>query len=156
MKTKFIFALAALLLMGSASLKAQENNNSSTTYEEGDLNHDGEVDVADITYLVNLIMNKKKTDYSKQPFTIVPINSDITVAIDAPIDAYLVIKIIFKIKFTIIPMITDIVYSFCLFVGIKYCVPKTFPIPISKRIGHIILIKIITLSYPAPKKIGTK
>ena len=60
MKTKFIFALAALLLMGSASLKAQENNNSSTTYEEGDLNHDGEVDVADITYLVNLIMNKEK------------------------------------------------------------------------------------------------
>ena len=82
MKTKFIFALAALLLMGSASLKAQENNYSSTTYEEGDLNHDGEVDVADITYLVNLIMNKKKTDYSKQPFTIVPINSDITVHIN--------------------------------------------------------------------------
>ena len=79
MKTKFIFALAAFLLMGSTCLKAQENNNSSITYQEGDLNHDGEVDVADITYLVNLIMNKKKTDYSKQPFTIVPINSDITV-----------------------------------------------------------------------------
>ena len=79
MKTKFIFALAVLLLMGSACLKAQESNNSSTTYEEGDLNHDGEVDVADITCLVNLIMNQKKTDYSKKPFTIVPIDSEIRV-----------------------------------------------------------------------------
>lgn len=85
MKTKFIFALAALLMLGSASLKAQESNNSSTTYQEGDLNHDGEINVADITCLANLIMKIKneqeepKIDYSKQPFTIVAKDSPITV-----------------------------------------------------------------------------
>ena len=85
MKTKFIFALATLLMLGSASLKAQESNNSSTTYQEGDLNHDGEINVADITCLANLIMKIKneqeepKTDYSKQPFTIVAKDSPITV-----------------------------------------------------------------------------
>ena len=63
MKAKILFALAALLMLGSVCLNAQENGNSSnsesTTQLEGDLNHDGKVDVADVTYLVNLIMKNQ-------------------------------------------------------------------------------------------------
>lgn len=63
MKAKILFALATLLMLGSVSLNAQENGNSSNsesaTQLEGDLNHDGKVDVADVTYLVNLIMKNK-------------------------------------------------------------------------------------------------
>ena len=50
MKTKMIFAIAAFLMLGSVCLKAQENSNGSTT-----------------------------TDYSKQPFTIVAHNEDVTI-----------------------------------------------------------------------------
>ena len=63
MKAKILFALTALLMLGSVSLNAQENGNSSnsesTTQLEGDLNHDNKVDVADITYLVNIIMKNQ-------------------------------------------------------------------------------------------------
>ena len=63
MKAKILFALTALLMLGSVSLNAQENGNSSnsesTTQLEGDLNHDNKVDVADVTYLVNIIMKNK-------------------------------------------------------------------------------------------------
>lgn len=63
MKAKILFALAALLMLGSVSLNAQEvgnsSNSESTTQLEGDLNHDNKVDVADVTYLVNLIMKNK-------------------------------------------------------------------------------------------------
>ena len=63
MKAKILFVLAALLMLGSVSLNAQENGNSSNsesaTQLEGDLNHDGKVDVADVTYLVNLIMKNQ-------------------------------------------------------------------------------------------------
>lgn len=66
MKAKILFALAALLMLGSVSLNAQENGNSSnsesTTQLEGDLNHDNKVDVADITYLVNIIMNQSTSE----------------------------------------------------------------------------------------------
>lgn len=63
MKTKIVFALVAFLMLGSVNLNAQESGNpqssESTTPLEGDLNHDNKVDVADVTYLVNIIMNKK-------------------------------------------------------------------------------------------------
>ena len=63
MKAKILFALSALLMLGSVSLNAQEvgnsSNSESTTQLEGDLNHDNKVDVADVTYLVNLIMKNK-------------------------------------------------------------------------------------------------
>lgn len=63
MKAKILFALAALLMLGSVSLNAQEvgnsSNSESTTQLEGDLNHDNKVDVADVTYLVNLIMKNQ-------------------------------------------------------------------------------------------------
>ena len=63
MKAKILFALAALLMLGSVSLNAQENGNSSNseskTQLEGDLNHDNKVDVADVTYLVNIIMKNQ-------------------------------------------------------------------------------------------------
>lgn len=63
MKAKILFALTALLMLGSVSLNAQENGNSSnsesTTQLEGDLNHDNKVDVADVTYLVNIIMKNQ-------------------------------------------------------------------------------------------------
>jgi len=63
MKAKILIALAALLMLGSVSLNAQEvgnsSNSESTTQLEGDLNHDNKVDVADVTYLVNLIMKNQ-------------------------------------------------------------------------------------------------
>lgn len=63
MKVKILFALSALLMLGSVSLNAQEvgnsSNSESTTQLEGDLNHDNKVDVADVTYLVNLIMKNQ-------------------------------------------------------------------------------------------------
>lgn len=66
MKAKILFALTALLMLGSVSLNAQENGNSSnsesTTQLEGDLNHDNKVDVADVTYLVNIIMNQSTSE----------------------------------------------------------------------------------------------
>ena len=66
MKAKILFALSALLMLGSASLNAQEvgnsSNNESTTQLEGDLNHDNKVDVADVTYLVNIIMNQSTSE----------------------------------------------------------------------------------------------
>ena len=66
MKAKILFALAALLMLGSVSLNAQEvgnsSNSESTTQLEGDLNHDNKVDVADVTYLVNLIMNQSTSE----------------------------------------------------------------------------------------------
>ena len=62
MKTKIVFALVAFLMFGNVNLNAQENGNlqksESTTSLEGDLNHDGKVDAADITYLVNIILKK--------------------------------------------------------------------------------------------------
>ena len=68
--------------------------------------------------------------------------------------SFIIIK--FKIKFTITPIVTDIVNSFCLLVGSKYCIPIIFDIPISRIIGDIILINTTTLSYPGPKNHGTK
>ena len=66
MKAKILFALTALLMLGSVSLNAQENGNSSNseskTQLEGDLNHDNKVDVADVTYLVNIIMNQSTSE----------------------------------------------------------------------------------------------
>ena len=66
MKAKILFALAALLMLGSVSLNAQEvgnsSNSESTTQLEGDLNHDNKVDVADVTYLVNIIMNQSTSE----------------------------------------------------------------------------------------------
>ena len=59
MKAKILFALTALLMLGSVSLNAQENGNSSnsesTTQLEGDLNHDNKVDVADVVALTSLL-----------------------------------------------------------------------------------------------------
>lgn len=93
MKAKILFALTALLMLGSVSLNAQENGNSSnsesTTQLEGDLNHDNKVDVADITYLVNIIMKnqseaKDGTYYwyigAENPSTISNIQTDNNVA----------------------------------------------------------------------------
>jgi hypothetical protein len=66
MKVKILFALSALLMLGSVSLNAQEvgnsSNSESTTQLEGDLNHDNKVDVADVTYLVNIIMNQSTSE----------------------------------------------------------------------------------------------
>ena len=66
MKAKILFALSALLMLGSVSLNAQEvgnsSNSESTTQLEGDLNHDNKVDVADVTYLVNIIMNQSTSE----------------------------------------------------------------------------------------------
>ena len=93
MKAKILFALSALLMLGSASLNAQEvgnsSNSESTTQLEGDLNHDNKVDVADVTYLVNLIMKnqseaKDGTYYwyigAENPSTISNIQTDNNVA----------------------------------------------------------------------------
>lgn len=80
MKTKIVFALVAFLMLGSVNLNAQENGNSqnseSTTSLEGDLNNDGKVDAADITYLVNIIMNieKSQVDPNQIPVTGVSIS----------------------------------------------------------------------------------
>ena len=63
MKTKLITTLTALLLLVGIGAQAQTDNqtraNAESTDLEGDLNHDGKVDVADVTYLVNLIMKNK-------------------------------------------------------------------------------------------------
>ena len=93
MKAKILFALSALLMLGSVSLNAQEvgnsSNSESTTQLEGDLNHDNKVDVADVTYLVNLIMKnqseaKDGTYYwyigAENPSTISNIQTDNNVA----------------------------------------------------------------------------
>ena len=60
MKTKFFFFLA-MLLMSSVGAFAQSETNTSL---EGDLNHDGEVDAADVVVLVDIIM-KKNVDSNK-------------------------------------------------------------------------------------------
>ena len=63
MKTKLITTLTALLLLVGIGAQAQTDNqtraNAESTDLEGDLNHDGKVDVADVTYLVNLIMKNQ-------------------------------------------------------------------------------------------------
>ena len=63
MKTKLITTLTALLMLVGISAQAQTGNQTPASAEstdlEGDLNHDGKVDVADVTYLVNLIMKNK-------------------------------------------------------------------------------------------------
>lgn len=63
MKTKLITTLTALLMLVGISAQAQTDNqtraNAESTDLEGDLNHDGKVNVADVTYLVNLIMKNK-------------------------------------------------------------------------------------------------
>ena len=63
MKTKLIITLTALLMLVGISAQAQTDNQTPASAEstdlEGDLNHDGKVDVADVTYLVNLIMKNK-------------------------------------------------------------------------------------------------
>lgn len=74
MKTKIVFALIAFLMLGSVNLNAQENGNSqnseSTNSLEGDLNHDGKVNAADITYLVNIIMNIEKSQDDTNPISV--------------------------------------------------------------------------------------
>ena len=63
MKTKLIITLTALLMLVGISAQAQTDNqtraNAESTELEGDLNHDNKVDVADVTYLVNLIMKNQ-------------------------------------------------------------------------------------------------
>ena len=63
MKTKLITTLTALLMLVGIGAQAQTDNqtraNAESTDLEGDLNHDGKVDVADVTYLVNLIMKNQ-------------------------------------------------------------------------------------------------
>ena len=67
MKTKLITTLTALLMLVSISAQAQTDNQTSTRAEstelEGDLNHDGKVNVADVTYLVDLIMKQSTSGY---------------------------------------------------------------------------------------------
>ena len=67
MKTKLIITLTALLMLVSISAQAQTDNQTSTRAEstelEGDLNHDGKVNVADVTYLVDLIMKQSTSGY---------------------------------------------------------------------------------------------
>ena len=60
MKTKFFFFLA-MLLMSSVGAYAQSETNTPL---EGDLNHDGEVNAADVVVLVDIIM-KKNVDSNK-------------------------------------------------------------------------------------------
>ena len=113
--------------------------------------------ILDTKYFVdNLnIFLKSKSFLTKYICTKVTVNSAITVPIEAPIAPKFHIKHIFITKFTIAPSTTEIVYSFCLFVGNRYCVPVTLLNPINNIIGLITLISIATLSYPCPKKIGT-
>ena len=63
MKTKLIITLIALLMLVGIGAQAQTDNQTPASTEstdlEGDLNHDGKVDVADVTYLVNLIMKNQ-------------------------------------------------------------------------------------------------
>lgn len=63
MMTKLITTLTALLMLVGISAQAQTGNQTPTRAEstelEGDLNHDGKVDVADVTYLVNIILKNK-------------------------------------------------------------------------------------------------
>lgn len=93
MKTKLITTLTALLMLVGISAQAQTDNqtpvNAESTGLEGDLNHDNKVDVADVTYLVNLIMKNKSeakdgTYYwyigTENPSSISNIQTDNTVA----------------------------------------------------------------------------
>ena len=63
MKTKLITTLTALLMLVGIGAQAQTDNQTPSSAEstdlEGDLNHDGKVDVADVTYLVNIILKNK-------------------------------------------------------------------------------------------------
>ena len=63
MKTNLITTLTALLMLVGIGAQAQTDNqtraNAESTDLEGDLNHDGKVDVTDVTYLVNLIMKNQ-------------------------------------------------------------------------------------------------
>ena len=63
MKTKLITTLTALLMLVGIGAQAQTDNQTPSSAEstdlEGDLNHDNKVDVADVTYLVNIILKNK-------------------------------------------------------------------------------------------------
>ena len=67
MKTKLIITLTALLMLVGINVQAQESSQTTTRAEstelEGDLNHDGKVNVADVTYLVDLIMKQSTSGY---------------------------------------------------------------------------------------------
>ncbi len=93
MKTKLITTLTALLMLVGISAQAQTGNQTPASAEntdlEGDVNHDGKVDVADVTYIVNLIMKNKSeakdgTYYwyigADNPASISDIQTDNTVA----------------------------------------------------------------------------
>lgn len=63
MKTKLITTLTALLMLVGIGAQAQTDNqtraNAESTDLEGDLNHDGEVNAADVVCLVDIIMKKE-------------------------------------------------------------------------------------------------
>ena len=93
MKTNLITTLTALLMLVCIGAQAQTDNQTRANVEstdlEGDLNHDGKVDVTDVTYLVNLIMKnqseaKDGTYYwyigTENPSSISNIQTDNTVA----------------------------------------------------------------------------
>ena len=67
MKTKLIITLTALLMLVGINAQAQVSSQTTTCAEstelEGDLNHDGKVNVADVTYLVDLIMKQSTSGY---------------------------------------------------------------------------------------------
>ena len=67
MKTKLIITLTALLMLVGINAQAQVSSQTTTRAEstelEGDLNHDGKVNVADVTYLVDLIMKQSTSGY---------------------------------------------------------------------------------------------
>ena len=67
MKTKLITTLTALLMLVGINAQAQVSSQTTTRAEstelEGDLNHDGKVNVADVTYLVDLIMKQSTSGY---------------------------------------------------------------------------------------------
>ena len=67
MKTKLIITLTALLMLVGINVQAQVSGQTTTRAEstelEGDLNHDGKVNVADVTYLVDLIMKQSTSGY---------------------------------------------------------------------------------------------
>ena len=87
----------------------------------------------------------------------VPVTDDsaIIVAKAAPNDKNLGMSKKFRQQLTTHPVTTEIVYSFCLPVGSRYCIPIILLIAIIQRIGEIIIIFGMTLSYPDPKNHGS-